>query len=98
MNSAPLGTPSGPAAPAPRRALFIVVVLTGSFLLFLIQPLIARFALPLLGGAPNVWNSAMLVFQILLLGGYLYAHALSHLPLRRQAMIHIGLMAAAALT
>lgn len=94
-----MGTmPNGAAAPHPRRALFVLVVLVGSFLLFLIQPLIARFALPLLGGAPNVWNSAMLVFQLLLLGGYLYAHALSHLPLRRQAVIHLALMGAAAFT
>ncbi len=87
------------AAPVPpRRWLFVITVLTGSFLLFLVQPLIARFALPLLGGAPNVWNSAMLVFQLLLLGGYLYAHTLSRLPLRRQAPLHLGMMAAAALT
>jgi SAM-dependent methyltransferase len=84
--------------PAPRRALFALVIFTGSFLLFLVQPLVARQALPLLGGAPNVWNSAMVVFQTLLLGGYAYAHALSRLPLRRQALIHIALLAFAALT
>jgi len=83
---------------APRRALFAAVIFTGSFLLFLVQPLVARQALPLLGGAPNVWNSAMVVFQTLLLGGYAYAHALSRLPLRRQAAIHLGLLALAALT
>ncbi len=44
-----------------RRTLFVATILTGSFLLFLIQPMIARMALPQLGGAPNVWNSAMLV-------------------------------------
>ena len=60
------------------------------------QPLVARLALPRLGGAPNVWNSAMLVFQALLLGGYAYAHALARLPLRRQAAIHLGLLALAA--
>ncbi len=81
-----------------RRALFTVVVLSGSFLLFLVQPMVARFALPRLGGAPAVWNSAMLVFQVLLLGGYAYAHAISRLPFRRQALIHVGLLAAAALT
>lgn len=69
----------------------------GSFLLFLVQPMVARFVLPVLGGAPNVWNSAMLVFQTLLLGGYLYAHILSRLPLRRQAQVHIGLLAASVL-
>jgi len=81
-----------------RRALFTVAVLGGSFLLFLVQPMVARFALPRLGGAPAVWNSAMLVFQVLLLGGYAYAHAISRLPFRRQASLHVALLVAAALT
>ncbi len=79
------------------RPLFVLTILTGSFLLFLIQPMVARMALPRLGGAPNVWNSAMLVYQALLLGGYYYAHRLSQLPLRRQAQIHLALFALAAL-
>lgn len=83
---------------APRRALFAITILTGSFLLFLVQPMVARMALPRLGGAPNVWNSAMLVYQALLLGGYAYAHALSRLPITRQAAIHLVLLLAAALT
>ena len=83
---------------APRRWLFAVTILTGSFLLFLVQPLVARLALPRLGGAPNVWNSAMLVYQALLLGGYAYAHALSRLAVGRQAMIHVALLVAAAFT
>ena len=82
----------------PARVLFAATILTGSFLLFLIQPMVARMALPRLGGAPNVWNSAMLVYQALLLGGYYYAHKLSSLPLRRQAQVHLGLFALAALT
>ncbi len=82
----------------PSRALFVATILTGSFLLFLIQPLVARMALPRLGGAPNVWNSAMLVYQALLLAGYFYAHRLARLALRRQAQIHLALFALAALT
>ena len=82
----------------PQRALFVATILTGSFLLFLVQPMVARMALPRLGGAPNVWNSAMLVYQALLLGGYWYAHRLSRLPLRRQAQVHLALLALAALT
>ncbi len=81
-----------------RRAIFVATILTGSFLLFLVQPMVARMALPQLGGAPNVWNSAMLVYQALLLGGYAYAHWLSHMSIRRQAMIHIGLLVFAGLT
>jgi SAM-dependent methyltransferase len=84
------------SAGAASRGLFTVVILSGSFLLFLVQPMVARFALPQLGGAPGVWNSAMLVFQVLLLGGYAYAHALSRLSLRRQAAIHLVLLLLAA--
>lgn len=82
----------------PQRALFVTTILVGSFLLFLIQPMVARLALPRLGGAPNVWNSAMLVYQALLLGGYWYAHRLARYPLRRQVQVHLGLFALAALT
>jgi SAM-dependent methyltransferase len=81
-----------------RRPLFVATVLTGSFLLFVVQPMVARMALPQLGGAPNVWNSAMLVYQALLLGGYAYAQLLSRLPVARQATIHLALLAVAAVT
>src|SRR5258705_9196777 len=67
---------------------FIVTVFTGSFLLFLVQPMIARMALPRLGGAPSVWNSAMLVYQALLLGGYAYAHWLRRFRAPRPAANH----------
>jgi hypothetical protein len=56
----------------------------GSFLLFLTQPMVARMALPRIGGAPAVWNSAMLVYQLLLLAGYAYAHYLARLRPRYQ--------------
>ena len=79
------------------RPLFLLTVLTGSFLLFLTQPMIARMALPRLGGAPAVWNSAMLVYQGLLLAGYAYAHFLTRLRPRRQAGVHLALFALAAL-
>src|SRR4051812_50104539 len=71
------------------RPLFVIAILAGSFLLFLVQPMVARMALPRLGGAPAVWNSAMLVFQALLLGGYAYAHFLSRLTPRLQAGVPI---------
>jgi SAM-dependent methyltransferase len=79
------------------RTLFLLTILTGSFLLFLVQPMVARMALPRLGGAPAVWNSAMLVYQALLLGGYAYAHRLSREAPKKQAVIHIALFAIAAL-
>ncbi len=77
--------------------LFLATILTGSFLLFLVQPMIARMALPRLGGAPAVWNSAMLVYQALLLGGYAYAHRLAREAPRKQAMIHLAVLLLAAL-
>lgn len=76
---------------------FTLAILAGSFLLFLVQPMIARMALPRLGGAPAVWNSAMLVYQALLLGGYAYAHFLGRFAPRLQAGIHLALLAAASL-
>jgi spermidine synthase len=77
--------------------LFVAAILAGSFLLFLVQPMVARMALPKLGGAPAVWNSAMLVYQALLLGGYAYAHWLGRVPPRMQAIIHLCVLAVAAL-
>ncbi|MBC7522111.1 MAG: hypothetical protein H7268_13590, partial [Sandarakinorhabdus sp.] len=79
------------------RPLFIGVVLVGSFLLFLIQPMFARMVLPRLGGSPSVWNVAMLFYQGALLGGYLYAHALQRLALRSQVLVHLALLGLAAL-
>lgn len=79
------------------RPLFLATIVTGSFLLFLTQPMVARMALPRLGGAPAVWNSAMLVYQALLLGGYAYAHRISYLRPRRQAGLHLALFGIAAL-
>lgn len=80
------------------RAVFFATIITGSFLLFLVQPMVARLALPLVGGAPSVWNSAMLTYQTLLLGGYGYALWLSNKPVKRQAAIHITLLLLAVLT
>jgi SAM-dependent methyltransferase len=79
------------------RPLFVVTIFAGSFLLFLMQPMIARMALPRLGGTPAVWNSAMLVYQCLLLGGYAYAHLIGRLSARQQAALHIAVLAIAAL-
>jgi SAM-dependent methyltransferase len=79
------------------KPLFVATVVTGSFLLFLTQPMVGRMALPRVGGAPAVWNSAMLVYQALLLGGYAYAHWLGRLRPRRQAGLHLAIFAVAAL-
>ncbi|WP_125911789.1 spermidine synthase [Kiloniella majae] len=80
------------------RYLFIVTLCSSAFLLFLIQPMFTKLVLPLLGGAPAVWNTAMIFFQSALLAGYLYAHLLSSaFKLRNQIIIHLFLMTMAIL-
>jgi hypothetical protein len=82
----------------PLRPLLITTLFSGSFLLFLVQPLFGRIVLPVLGGSPSVWNTAMLFYQAALLAGYVYADWLQRLLVRRQLLLHLGLFAAAALT
>jgi spermidine synthase len=91
------GAASQPALNIGHRRLFVATICVGSFLLFLVQPMIARMALPKLGGAPTVWNSAMLVYQALLLAGYAYAHGLGKLAPKTQGMVHIAAFLVAAL-
>jgi len=74
--------------------LFAFDIFLSAFLLFQIQPMIGRFLLPWFGGTPAVWSTLMLVFQILLTGGYAYAAWLIE-RLRRQALVHILLLIAA---
>lgn len=82
--------------PPPPTVLFVTTILFSAFLLFLIQPLISKFILPWFGGGTAVWITAMMFFQVVLLGGYLYAHGLSHLSAPRQMLIHVLLIALAA--
>jgi len=49
-------------------------IFTSAFLLFWVQPLYSKMVLPLLGGSPSVWNTAMMFFQLTLLAGYGYVH------------------------
>ncbi len=85
-------------AEARLRPLFIGILFLGSFLLFLVQPLFARIVLPVLGGSPAVWSTAMVFYQGALLAGYLYAHLLQRLALRAQIGVHLLLFGLAALT
>ncbi len=69
--------------------IFALAALVSASLLFLIQPLFAKMALPLLGGAPNVWIICMLFFQAILLAGYTYAYlSLRWLSISRQMTLH----------
>ena len=75
---------------------FALTIFTGAFLLFQVQPLVGKYILPWFGGGPGVWTTCMLFFQMLLLGGYAYAHTVSrYLKPRTQAVVHLVLLAAA---
>jgi hypothetical protein len=76
--------------------LYALTVFVSSFLLFQVQPLIARYILPWFGGGPAVWTSSILFFQTMLLAGYAYAHlSIQRLKPRVQVRVHLVLLAAA---
>src|SRR5258706_4181973 len=78
---------------------YAATIFLSSFLLFLVQPLIARQLLPWFGGPAAVWTTCMLFFQTLLLAGYAYAHAANaKLGPRAQAIVHSLLLALALAT
>ena len=78
----------------PQSSLALVGVFTASIflsatLLFSVQPMFAKLVLPLLGGSSSVWNTAMVFFQLTLLGGYIYAHLISqYLKFLTQVIVH----------
>ena len=81
-------------SPAYLSWLYGAALLLAALLLFSIQPLFTRMALPYFGGAPAVWTTAAMFFQFALLAGYLYAHVLSRsLEFRRQVAVHVALLA-----
>ena len=68
-----------------------VTIFLSAFLLFQVQPLIAKYILPWFGGGPAVWTTCMLFFQVVLLGGYAYAHLIStRLSRRAGGSVHIA--------
>jgi hypothetical protein len=78
--------------------LFSLTIFISAALLFLVQPIIAKRILPLLGGAPNVWNTCMVFFQAVLLAGYAFAHVTARrMSSRRQSIVQIGMLLVAAI-
>src|ERR671915_517060 len=70
--------------------LFSSTIFISAALLFLVEPMFAKFVLPSFGGTPAVWTGSMMFFQATLLVGYLYVHATtSWLGARRQAILHL---------
>ena len=89
-----LSTPT--AGLAPGRSLVVLFTLAsfvGSTLLFLVQPLVAKLLTPLLGGTPDVWNTAMVFFQATLLLGYGVAHLGARWLRGRHIPVHVVLVA-----
>ncbi len=73
--------------------LFAITIFLSAFLLFQVQPLIAKIILPWFGGSAAVWSAAMLFFQLVLLAGYAYAHVvIRYLRARSQMIVHATLL------
>jgi SAM-dependent methyltransferase len=78
---------------------YAATIFISAFLLFQIQPLIAKFILPWFGGSAAVWSAALLFFQLVLVAGYLYAHCLiRYLKPKQQFWTHGALMLASLAT
>lgn len=97
MNQTATSPTRSVTSPPPVRAgslgLYAVTIFLSAFLLFQVQPMIAKLILPWFGGSAAVWVSCMLFFQIALLLGYGYAHVLVRaVPLNRQAIVHVVLL------
>ena len=86
-----------PTAPHPHTLLpYGIAIFVSAFLLFQVQLILGKYFLPWFGGTPAMWTTCMFFFQTLLLGGYLYSHAVtSLLPVRTQGRVHLGALLAA---
>jgi len=80
------------------KLLHALTIFVSAFLLFQVEPMIAKMILPWFGGVAAVWTVCLLFFQSLLLLGYLYAHLLTRrfVP-RTQGWLHVALLAASLL-
>jgi hypothetical protein len=71
---------------------YAATIFLSAFLLFLVQPIIAKQILPWFGGSSAVWTTALVFFQSTLLAGYAYADLTQRLGVRRQTLLHLGLL------
>src|SRR5580658_142186 len=79
--------------------IYAVTIFLSAFLLFQVQPMIAKFILPWFGGSAAVWSAALLFFQLLLLAGYFYAHVLiRYVKPKLQLWVHLALLTASLAT
>ncbi|MEO8385839.1 MAG: fused MFS/spermidine synthase [Betaproteobacteria bacterium] len=78
--------------------LYALTVFVSAFLLFLVQPIIAKQILPWFGGSAAVWTTCLVFFQCMLLAGYFYADwTTRRLSAKNQALLHVFLIAVAIL-
>src|SRR6266566_455393 len=76
--------------PVSLAIVFGATLCLSAFLMFLIEPMIAKMVLPIFGGSPMVWNTCVAFFQIALLAGYAYAHRFLQWADRpRRAALHL---------
>ncbi len=86
-------TAASPLRTSAAAIIFTITIFVSASLLFFVQPLYTKLAVPQIGGAAAVWTTAMLFFQSALIGGYLYAHfSTRHLGIRAQVALHVVLM------
>src|SRR5882672_12740686 len=84
-----------------RRSMLVyaATIFLSAFLLFQVQPMIAKFILPWFGGSAAVWSAALLFFQLVLLAGYFYAYVvIRYLKPKQQFWVHAGLLAISLVT
>lgn len=95
----PVAEPAAiPSSAAKVRFRHGLTIFCSAFLLFQVQLILGKYILPWFGGTPAVWTTCMLFFQLLLLGGYLYAHLVStKLSARTQTSVHIAVLTVSAL-
>src|SRR5579872_7399200 len=73
--------------------LYAITILVSAFLLFQVEPIIARIILPWFGGSAAVWTICLLFFQVMLLLGYGYAHgSICLLRPKTQTRLHLALL------
>src|SRR4051812_30347691 len=74
--------------------LFASAMFASGLLLFMVEPMVARMVLPILGGVPMVWNGCVVFFQIVMLAGYGYAFGASRwLTLKQHVIVHAAILA-----
>jgi hypothetical protein len=73
--------------------IYAATIFLSAFLLFQVEPMLAKYILPWFGGAASVWNTCLLFFQLLLVVGYLYAHLIgTRLTACTQVIVHLALV------